>query len=309
MIKKWVLKALVQKTISYLPNSHRLNYFFQKHVTKGVRLSEDYFEDRLIHASKHIQNFDGFAKNKLHTTLELGTGWYPVVPISLFLRGAQTIHTADISPLCNKENLLTTIEFFLAYHSEGKLKSYYQPLEDRLAVIRDIHRNSETLSLADILDQLNINYHIGDIRTVKLPKNSIDLIHSNNTFEHVYPEVLKGILEKFQSLSAKGGIMSHFIDMSDHFAHFDHSITIYNFLKYSDRNWNLIDNSIQPQNRWRLSEYKKLFEDLQLDISNIEFREGRVEEVKALQLAEKYRSFDIDDLAISHCYIVSRNPG
>ena len=306
MIKKWVLKALVQKTISYLPCSQRLNYFFQKHVTKGVQLTDDYFEDRLTHASKHLGFFNNYASNELDSSLELGTGWYPVVPISLFLCGANQINTSDISKLCNKENILVTIEYFLAYRSQWKLQTYFSPQQERMDVLKKIHRESEKLSFEKILELLKINYLIGDIRTLEIRKDSIDLVHSNNTFEHVYPEMLKGILSRFSTLAAPGGIQSHFIDMSDHFAHFDKTITIYNFLKYSDKAWFHIDNSIQPQNRWRLSEYKKLYKQLSLDIAHVEFREGRVEELRSITLSQKYLSFELEDLAISHCYMVSK---
>ena len=62
-----------------------------------------------------------------------------------------------------------------------------------------------------------------------------------------------GISSKVQTDWKPDGLHSHFIDMSDHFAHMDSSISIYHFLRYSEAQWKRIDNSIQPQNRWRLS--------------------------------------------------------
>ncbi len=306
MIKKWVLKAIVQKVISYLPNSHRLNYFFQKYVTKGVQLTDYYFEDRLIHAKKHIDSFDKYASSDLKSTLELGTGWYPVVPICLFLRGAQQINTVDISSLTSKENVLTTIQFFIDYHEGGKLQSYFKVNEDRFAVLKTLIEDSQIVDLQYIIERLKIKFYICDIREIDIENHSIDLIHSNNTFEHVYPDVLGGILSKFKTLASKGGVMSHFIDMSDHFAHFDTSINIYNYLRFSDSAWRLIDNSVQPQNRWRLSEYEKLYRSLSINISETDCRKGNVEEVLSVSLADKYKNYDVKDLAISHCYLISK---
>ncbi len=305
MIKKWVLKAIVQKTISFLPGSHRINFLFQKHITKGVQLSEYYFEDRLIHARKHLANFDQYSERKLETTLELGTGWYPVVPITLFLRGAEQINTVDISGLTDKEKVLTTIDWFLKYHEQGKLAEYLNPAAERLAVLKKIKKNPSNYTFQEMLDALNIQYTIMDIRKIEIDQGSIDLVHSNNTFEHVYPEVLKGILEKFKTLVHPQGIQSHFIDMSDHFAHFDHSINIYNFLKYSDKTWDRIDNSVQPQNRWRLSEYEELYDSLGISITAVDARPGDMKLLNTIQLDDKYHSFDKKDLAISHAYMVS----
>ncbi len=306
MIKKWILKAIVQKTISFLPGSHKINFFFQKYVTKGVHLSDAYFEDRLIHARKHLQSFNKYAKRPLEQTLELGTGWYPVVPIAMFLRGAKKINTVDISGLTDKAKLLTTINRFLEYHSSGQLKEYISPREDKIKVLEEIILNQEERSFHQILQTLNINYLVMDIRKIPLEEKSIDLIHSNNTFEHVYPEVLKGILKKFKQLVHPQGIQSHFIDMSDHFAHFDHSINIYNFLRFSDQAWKRIDNSVQPQNRWRMSEYEILYKELGINISEIDARKGDLEALGSIKLAEKYTSFDSKDLAISHAYVISQ---
>ena len=98
-MRKWHQKAIVQKTISYLPFSHQINFLFQKYVTKGVTLTDAYFADRLTHAAEHIAAFEKHAPGKtLESALELGTGWFPVVPVSLFLRGAQAAH--EVEHLC-----------------------------------------------------------------------------------------------------------------------------------------------------------------------------------------------------------------
>jgi len=305
MIKKWILKAIVQKTISFLPGSHQINFLFQKYVTKGVQLSEYYFEDRLIHARKHLSSFDQYAGKALEKTLELGTGWYPVVPIALFLRGATEINTVDISGLTDKEKILTTIDWYIRYEQEGKLAEYLKPIPERMALLKKLKAEASQYDFQQLLEALHIKYAIMDIRKIPLDSKSIDLIHSNNTFEHVYPDVLKGILVKFKELAHPKGIQSHFIDMSDHFAHFDKSINIYNFLRFSDKAWDRIDNSVQPQNRWRLSEYQKLYDAIALPVKDIDAREGNPEEVKAIKLAAKYQSFELKDLAISHAYMIS----
>jgi hypothetical protein len=134
----------------------------------------------------------------------------------------------------------------------------------------------------------------------------IDLTHSNNTFEHVYPVVLKGILRKFIEIGKIGkGCHSHFVDMSDHFAHFDKTINIYNFLQFSAKRWDKIDNSIQPQNRYRMSDYEKLYQELNIPISHVTKRKGSLEDLAKVDLSEEYNGYEKADLAISHCHIYS----
>ena len=72
-MKKWKQKAIVQKIISYLPFSRKINFLFQKYVTKGVTLSDEYFYDRLGHVSGHIKSYQQYAENAIPANcLEIG---------------------------------------------------------------------------------------------------------------------------------------------------------------------------------------------------------------------------------------------
>lgn len=306
-MKKWIQKAIVQKAISYLPFSHNINYLFQKYVTKGVYLTDEYFYDRLEHAESHLKYYQKYSgKNVPETSLEIGTGWYPTVPISFYLCGAAKIYSVDISFLTSKERIKTTLEKFMESRKNGRLASYIPVKEERFQVLENILHDYEKLSLAEILEKLHIVYLIEDARKLSLADNSIDFVNSNNTFEHIYPEILLPILKDFKRVVKKeSGVMSHSIDMSDHFAHFDKSINIYNFLKFSDAEWKWIDNSIQPQSRARIYDYKKIYTDLQIPITEETFRAGNIEALKTIPLAEKYSNHSLEEIAKSHCHFVS----
>ncbi|GJM35009.1 MAG: hypothetical protein DHS20C18_40100 [Saprospiraceae bacterium] len=306
-MKKWKLKAIIQKLISFLPYKHRINYLFQKYITRGVRLSDGYFEDRLIHLSHHLEFYqDQKGSNQNISTLELGTGWYPVVPIGLFLSGVGTIYTIDISKLMNKERVVTTVRKFLNSRQTKKLDGIGDLQEARWDRLLHIDRHSQQLSFSEILEVLQIRYLVTDARQIPLPDHSIDFITSNNTFEHVYPEILASILTEFKRIIKTDGLMSHFIDMSDHFAHLDQQITIYNFLQFTNQQWHWIDNSIQPQNRWRISHYRTLYQQLGIPISKEFNRDGDIEALRQIKVADAFAQFSEKDLAVSHSYVVSK---
>lgn len=302
---RWILKAIVQKTISWLPGSHSINFLFQKYVTKGVQLSDDYFYDRLEHARSHLQFFQQYAHASFNKTLELGTGWYPVVPISMFLNGAKEIHTLDISPLCNHERLMTTLMKFKEAHVLGKLQEYYVPQADRLQVLLELVDQGHGLSFEAILDRLGLRYLVIDARQTGLPAGSMSLVHSNNTFEHVHAPILEGILEEFQRVVHPEGIQSHFIDLSDHFAHFDHSITIYNYLRFSRKAWQWIDNEVQPQNRLRWKDYLAIYSKLHIPVIESKVRNGDERALSTVPVHAEYSGYSSAELAISHGYVVS----
>ncbi|NUQ25585.1 MAG: class I SAM-dependent methyltransferase [Saprospiraceae bacterium] len=311
-MKKWVLKAIVQKIISYLPMGNKINYLFQKYITKGVYLTDEYFYDRLGHARDHLNAGHAHTHTHTHTDfpkscLELGTGWYPIVPIGFFLAGAEKIYSVDISFLTSKERITTTISRFVDAHQKGVLSDYVKVQEGRLAILLECFDNIEELSLEDILRKLKIEYLITDARKLPLPDNSIDLVNSNNTFEHIYPEILTPILKEFKRVVNKEhGVMSHFIDMSDHFAHFDHSINVYNFLQFTNRQWRWIDNSIQPQSRLRIDDYRHIYHQLGIPISEEKNRPGDVDALKTIKLDERFVTKPLDVVAISHCQFISK---
>lgn len=309
-MKKWVAKAIVQKVISWMPFSQRINFFFQKYVTKGVRLSDAYFEDRLKHAGEHIKNFktnNSEGKNFPLITLELGTGWYPVVPLCLFLVGSNEIYSIDINKLTNRKRLIECINKFVQYSEQKKLDAFFTILPERLEKLSYIAAHEKDIPDENkLLKELGLNYLVGDARKLSLPDQYFDLIHSNNTFEHIYPTVLSEIVKQFSRAQKPGGIMSHFIDMSDHFAHNDKSISVYHFLRFSEKKWKWIDNSVQPQNRMRVSEYETLYRSLNIPYQITAIRAGDTETLEQMKIDQRFSVYPVEIWAVTHCTFVSK---
>jgi len=305
-MKVWIAKAVVQKSISFLPYKHRINYLFQKYVTKGVLLTDALMEDKLTHCSNHLKYFFKYSNKKDNfTTLEIGPGWYPIVPIGLFLAGADEIYTIDISSLLKTVAIHQTITKFLDYYASGKLQTYLPVIRpDRLEVMKAAL--SLTGSPESMLESMHIKTTVGDARRMPFADAKMDLINSNNTFEHIPESILADILVEFRRVLKPDGIMSHSIDMSDHFAHLDKSITIYNFLQFSDQQWNRIDNSIQPQNRLRITDFLRLYKNAGFHILEEINRPGSVIDLKTIKVAEKYTHLSDAELAVSHTLLVAK---
>jgi hypothetical protein len=301
---KWIAKAVVQKSISFLPFKEKINLFFQKYVTKGVELTDQHFQWKIEAAERHIRYFKKYSEHDISKTsvLELGSGWYPIVPIALYLSGFESVTTIDIYSWGSNKKLHEAIAKFIDWNAQGKLRQYITVDTRRWSVLIEMH--NQHVDVDKFNAKLNIIQHLGDARTFDFP-NAYGLICSNNTLEHIPVNNLEGILMRFQMLLLKGGIMSHLVDLSDHFAHGDRSITIYNFLKFSDKAWILIDNDIQPQNRLRFNEYVNLYQKLGISIVYSWERMGELEELRSVKLNKKYEKFDERDLLISHADFVS----
>jgi hypothetical protein len=301
-IKRWMLKAGVQKAISFLPYSHQLNFQFQRYVTHGVDLSDQYLSDKLQHARDHVRLCRQFNHGTLpEASFELGTGWYPIVPLYLFLCGVRHPTTIDISRHCKHAFVGLAIQRLLEAVQDDP--DVIQANKEKLQAL--LLQAGTFTDAASMLESIGIRYLVGDARNTRLAAESFGLVHSNNTFEHIYPEILRDILIEARRIGEKGAVHSHFIDMSDHFAHMDTSINIYHFLQYSPEQWKRIDNTIQPQNRWRLSDYLQLFKSTGYLVKTTENRPGDIAALGTIPLHKNYMRYTKEDLAISHAHVVA----
>jgi hypothetical protein len=135
----WKIKAAIQKAISLLPASQRWNALFQQYVTRSLELTPARFEARLSYCGQHLDNFSALqpGRESGFSVVEVGTGWFPVVPVGLFLCGAGDQWTFDIDPLLRTERLKAMLDVFMEYERTGALKKFLlRVLPDRVTRLR-----------------------------------------------------------------------------------------------------------------------------------------------------------------------------
>lgn len=308
MVTKWILKALVQKGISYLPRAGKINYFFQKHVTRGVLLTDDHLGQKLQHAREHHQAFlKHGSPGPDATILELGTGWYPVVPLYFYLTASGRVTSVDIQRWMSRETQQLTFLKLLEWRERGLLDEVMPFIdESRWARVADLASDPFTFSSDQVSEQIGLTPLVQDARNLLMDDGSVDFICSNNTLEHIPEEPLGKIFLEFSRILKPGGSMSHFIDMSDHFAHFDTRISIYNFLKFSRKQWNLLDNRIQPQNRLRFRDYLRVYSETGHRVIEQVIREGMPEALNGIRIHAEFSGYTQEELAISHATLISQ---
>jgi len=118
--------------------------------------------------------------------------------------------------------------------------------------------------------------------------------------------VLEGILARFRDLAGPGTVMSHLVDHCDHYAYVDPGLSVYHFLRYTDRTWSIIDNSIQPMNRLRASEYRAIYERLGIELTEEHLTAADGRNLIGEPLAERFRRMDPDDVACTASWLLTR---
>lgn len=298
----WLLKAGAQGGISLLPARHRLNRLLQERVTGSLALSQAGFESKLSQCRHHLTSFRTFGAGRVPSTaLELGTGWYPIVPIGLALAGAERVVTVDVSPLLDRERVAQVVGRYRAALEAGDLRAALPGLDSARAgaLLDAAGRRSNPL------EALGVSSLVGDVRDLTLPVHSFELLVSNNTLEHIGTQELAEILRVLRRLAAPGAVMDHFVDLSDHYAHFDGSLSEFNYLRYPGGFWRLFNNRLQYQNRLRISDYRALIGAAGFRLVAEESERGAPSELAAIKLAAPFRHYAEADLLVLRSWLTA----
>jgi len=114
------------------------------------------------------------------------------------------------------------------------------------------------------------------------------------------------ILVEMRRLAAPGAVLSHFVDLSDHYSHFDGSLSPYNLLRYSDSQWRLLNNRLVFQNRLRVPGYRRLFSAAGLDlVDDGGYTPQPVADIESLRLTAALRDQPAADVLATHAWFTA----
>ncbi len=297
----WVLKAVLQRTLGALPNAHAVNEWFQKNVTRSLNLDEEYLTSKFEEARGHLNRYDTHGTRPLRTAVEVGTGWYPTLPLALWLAGADRVVTYDIAPLLTPSRARAAL-YAVSNHLEQNPEALPQALSHRVARLHDALASSED-TLEGILGPLGIEVIIGDASKTDLEDGSVDLVASTVVLEYIPEDVLVALFREGRRIAGHDGVHSHEIDLTDQFHYVDPSITPFHFLRFSDRAWSVIKNPIIPLTRLRHSDYVRALEAAGLCVADDAITRGSKADVEAVPLAPRFQAYASDDLRVTRSWV------
>jgi len=150
-----------------------------------------------------------------------------------------------------------------------------------------------------------VDYVLGMAEKTPLLDATFDLIFSNACLEHVR-EVEAVAMENWRVLRS-GGRAVHQIDMRDH-RHFEAPQT---YMRYGDLSWRMMNplTATGYQNRWRLSQYVRAFENCGFRVT-AERKQSVDSEVSIPRdkLAPTFQNIGDEDLQVTGCLLVAEKP-
>jgi SAM-dependent methyltransferase len=302
---RWLAKAALQRGLGAVPQGERLNYVFQRHVLRSFPVGDAGLKQKFARACSHLALYEEHGPGvpaAEATFFEFGAGWDLAIPLAFAMLGIGRQIVIDIRPSARPELVSETIAAF------ERLRPELEETAGRS--LRDL--GGPIASVAELELRFGIRYLAPcDARATGLPAGSVDFVSSTDTCEHIPEPDLAAIFAECRRLLRPGGAFSCRIDLQDHYAYFDHSLSRYNFLRFSDRTWALVNSPIHFQNRLRAPEYLGLVRDagfeLVVDNPSGPSEQGRAE-LRELPLAERFRGYSIDDLGVTILSFVSRAP-
>ncbi|MEK7780237.1 MAG: class I SAM-dependent methyltransferase [Verrucomicrobiota bacterium] len=305
----WLIKTAIHRTISLLPQRQKWNELFQERVTKSLNLAPGGFEARLDACRRYLDEFLQLSPEceKGFTAVELGTGWYPTVPIGLYLCGATEIWSFDIDPLLRRDRLKVLLNYFLEYDRNGTLPKFLPRLRpERMAQLRQTAAKVDTLTPAELLAELKIHVRIRDARSTELPPQSVDLFFSYSVLEYVPAAIQLELYAEFRRVAKAQAVMIHFINLKDQYCNFDRSLTPLNCLKYSNRAWRWLDSPMIPQTRLRISDYRQLLIKSGFEIKREVNTSAPAEMLQQIKLAPEFQAYAPEDLRVITTWLTTR---
>jgi SAM-dependent methyltransferase len=302
---RWLAKAALQKSLGTLPQGERLNYVFQRRVLRSLPAGDGALRQKFSRALQHLGAYEEHGPGvpaAEATFYEFGAGWDLAIPVAYALLSVGRQVLVDIRPSARVELVNDSLA------SYGRLRGELEGVAGR-----ELRPLGGPISQLDALeDRFGIRYLAPcDARGTGLAAGSVEFVSSTDTCEHIPGTDLAEIFRECFRLVRPGGAFSCRIDLQDHYAYFDRSLSRYHFLRYSDRAWSLVNSPLHHQNRLRSPEYLQLVRDAGFELV-VEKPSGPSEEGRAelarLPLAERFRGFTPDELGVTVLSFVAVRP-
>lgn len=274
------MKSLIFKTLEKLPRSlgdtvyHTLQRLTAKSVMKEYEFQQATIKQFVVELDKLNLNFSD------KRVVEIGSGWLPVLPYDLLFRyGSKEVLTFDINEHYQSKNIKEFNKFYTTHYP------------DVTALSQTLPENVQYFPNKNILDS-------------QIESGSMDVMTTRNVLEHIPPGDLESIHKQAFLYLKRDGFIIHQISPSDHRAYTDESLSLWDFLKYSKSEWDLIQTRFDYHNRLRLPDYVKLFNRCGFKIAFLSYKSAR----KGQQLPDKihadFSNFSPEELTAGSIIVI-----
>ncbi|HEX28845.1 TPA: class I SAM-dependent methyltransferase [Candidatus Poribacteria bacterium] len=303
---RWYLKVLIQKFLSLMPYGCALNFLLQRRYgeLKEISVADKLEEIVRTFVVPILRRQGTIAGVKV---VEIGTGWVPILPITLSLLGARC-ETFDIAKHLKTEIVIRTL---------AEMRRHLVILTEISGFsLRDAERKLERAlgrsKVEDIMETLGI-YYLAPADTTDLPvaSDSRDVTVSRLVLAHIPPGILPAVLKELYRITRPGGLSIHRVNLHDEYAASDPKATSINFLRYPGWFWDrFVNNRIKYLNRARYPYYLDLFEKTGFRIVSLDrtLDKRSYNALSSMRVAREFRGYSREELATIKFTVILEKP-
>jgi SAM-dependent methyltransferase len=304
----WRVKGLVQKVLALVPGGQHINSLLQLRLG-GLKNLEGNVDTKVkadwLVLLDHLQRLSSPLEGCRY--VEIGTGWYPTLPVCFYLVGGAKCYTYDLSRL---------LDLRLTKRMLVRLGSHLPEIAAKTGVTQHLLRERlrgllNASDFAEFCARSGIEYRApADATRTGLPSGSIDVVFSNSVLEHVTKQALDGLMQEARRILKPGGLAVHSVNCGDHYAYFDRSLSPINYLRYTERQWKLWNNDLQYQNRMRPDDFLDSARRAGLELAlNLQRpRPELLSELDVTTIAPQFAHYSREQLCTTSVDFVARTP-
>ena len=305
----WKVKNTLFHLFEVLPGGEKLYYILQKYVTKSVWVDDTqfkhYYDSKVL---KHLEVIDKYGEEDISTAsfFEFGAGWDMLAPIGFALEGAKRYVAVDLNCYMRPELVKNTVDLYLR-NKEFVIncRPISSSMQRKMEMMETFSFSSSRIK--DDLESLGIEYYAPlDAGNTPFTSDCMDYVISNVSLEHIPYEEINKIFQECYRLMKSGGVISATVDYSDHWQHTDSNISIFNYLRYSDSEWEKYNPKMHYQNRLRRRNYVELLERNGFKVLEIVPYEGDRQLLDDIEIDERFKKYDFEELRLIGDHFIAR---
>jgi SAM-dependent methyltransferase len=288
----WKHKASLQRFFSAIPAGESFNYVFQRFVTRSLPRDDAGFVFRAGLAQEILELVGHHAPRPISemTFFEFGAGDDLIGPVTFYAMGVEKQIVVDRSTLARRSLVRGTLEKAAR-------------LGPGIGFVRLPKPGARP-------EDLGIDYRAPvEAASTGIDSGSVDAVTSNSTLEHVPQVELGRLLAECRRILRPGGMLCMRVDYEDHYGYTDRNVSPYNFLYYTDSEWEKYSPSMHYQNRLRHRDYVELFAEQGLEVlaeRRLEAGPQTLVQLDTARLAPRFRRYEVDDLTVRKCTFLLR---
>jgi SAM-dependent methyltransferase len=299
----WRVKGTVQKVLGFVPGGSRIHLQLQRRVG-GLRdfgRECDLRVDEWAVMVRHLRAAGVDIRGA--TMLELGTGWFPTLPLCSYLAGVGHMYTFDRVRLVERD-MLVLLADRLAAHVSLIARESEQELDEVAGLQREMLDALEREMLLTTATRSVVDYRApGDVTSTGMLNETVDVVFSSSVLEHMPAEMIQASFAEAWRILKPGGVMFHAVNCGDHYAVSDRSLHPLHFLQFSPAEWERWNNAFLYQNRLRACDF--------IGFANragfkVELEVHRSAELDGVRLDPSFAHYTREQLAITSVDFLAR---